>query len=107
MFTKPVVEVGEEGFDRLFAVNVKGAFFCCQEAAKRMAEGGGIIYLSSSTTALMLPGYAAYAATKLAVEQFSHLLAKELGLEKKSRSDPAAPRSWATTARRSTPCQLR
>jgi len=79
MFTKPVAEVGEEEFDRLFAVNVKGTFFCCQEAAKRMAEGGRIINLSSSTTALMLPGYAAYVATKGAVEQFSHVLAKELG----------------------------
>src|ERR1019366_10560012 len=29
MFTKPVVEVGEEEFDRLFAVNVKGTFLCC------------------------------------------------------------------------------
>jgi len=82
MFTKPVVEVGEEEFDRLIAVNVKGAFFCCQEAAKRMAEGGRIINLSSSTTALMLPGYAAYVATKGAVEQFSHVLAKELGPKK-------------------------
>jgi 3-oxoacyl-[acyl-carrier protein] reductase len=79
MFTKPVTEVGEEEFDRLFAVNVKGAFFCCQEAARRMADGGRIINLSSSTTALMLPGYAAYVATKGAVEQFSHVLAKELG----------------------------
>jgi 3-oxoacyl-[acyl-carrier protein] reductase len=82
MFTKPVVEVGEEEFDRLFAINVKGAFFCCQEAARRMAEGGRIINLSSSTTALMLPGYAAYVATKGAVEQFSHVLAKELGPKK-------------------------
>jgi 3-oxoacyl-[acyl-carrier protein] reductase len=79
MFTKPVVEVGEEEFDRLFAVNVKGAFFCCQEAARHMAVGGRIINLSSSTTAMMLPGYAAYVATKGAVEQFSHVLAKELG----------------------------
>jgi len=79
MFTKPVVEVGEEEFDRIFAVNVKGTFFCCQEAAKRMAEGGRIINLSSSTTAMMLPEYGAYVATKGAVEQFSHVLAKELG----------------------------
>ena len=79
MFTKPVAEVGEDEFDRLFAVNVKGAFFCCKEAANRMAEGGRIVTLSSSTTALMLPGYAAYVATKGAVEQFSHVLAKELG----------------------------
>jgi 3-oxoacyl-[acyl-carrier protein] reductase len=82
MFTKPVVEVGEEEFDRIFAVNVKGTFFCCQEAAKRMSDGGRIINLSSSTTALMLPGYAAYVATKGAVEQFSHVLAKELGPKK-------------------------
>ena len=79
MFTKPVAEVGEEEFDHIFAVNVKGALFCCQEAAKRMAEGGRIINLSSSTTTLILPGYVAYVATKGAVEQFSHVLAKELG----------------------------
>jgi 3-oxoacyl-[acyl-carrier protein] reductase len=82
MFTKPVVEVSEEEFDRIFDVNVKGTFFSCQEAAKRMAEGGRIINLSSSTPAMMLPGYAAYVATKGAVEQFSHVLAKELGPKK-------------------------
>jgi len=58
IFHKPVAEVSEAEFDHLFAVNVKGAFFCCQEAAKRMAEGGRIINLSSSPTAYMLPGYA-------------------------------------------------
>jgi 3-oxoacyl-[acyl-carrier protein] reductase len=79
MFTKPVAEVSEEEFDRIFMVNVKGTFFCCQEAAKRMTDGGRIINFSSSTTAMMLPGYAAYVATKGAVEQFSHVLAKELG----------------------------
>lgn len=79
MFTKPVAEVGEEEFDRLFAVNVKGTFLCCQEAAKRMGDGGRIANVSSSTSALMLPGYAAYVATKGAVEQLSHVLAKELG----------------------------
>jgi 3-oxoacyl-[acyl-carrier protein] reductase len=79
MFTRPVAEVGEVEFDRLFAVNVKGTFFCCQEAAKRMGDGGRVVNFSSSTTALMLPGYAAYVATKGAVEQLSHVLAKELG----------------------------
>ena len=79
MFTQPVAGVGEEGFDRLFAVNVKGTFFCCQQAARRMNNGGRIVNFSSSTTALMLPGYAAYVATKGAVEQLSHVLAKELG----------------------------
>ncbi len=76
---KPLVDVTEEEYDRLFAVNVKGPFFACQQAAKRMADGGRIVNLSSSTTAMMLPTYSAYVATKGAVEQFSRVLAKELG----------------------------
>ena len=47
-----------------------------------MAGGGKIINLSSSTTALMLPGYATYVATKGAVKQFSRVLARELGSKK-------------------------
>jgi 3-oxoacyl-[acyl-carrier protein] reductase len=79
LVTKPVAEVTDDEFDRLFAVNVRGTFLCCREAARRMADGGRIVNFSSSTTALMLPGYAAYCATKGAVEQLSHVLAKELG----------------------------
>jgi 3-oxoacyl-[acyl-carrier protein] reductase len=78
-FTKPLAEVSEEELDRIFAVNVKGTFFACQQAARRMADGGRIVNFSSSTTALMLPRYSAYVATKGAVEQLSHVLAKELG----------------------------
>jgi 3-oxoacyl-[acyl-carrier protein] reductase len=78
-FTKPVADVTEEEYDRIFAANVKGTFFACQQAAKRMADGGRIINFSSSTTAMMLPTYGAYVATKGAVEQLSHVLAKELG----------------------------
>jgi 3-oxoacyl-[acyl-carrier protein] reductase len=79
MFNKLLAEVTEEEFDRAFAVNVKGTFFACQQAAKRMADGGSIINFSSSTTAMMLPTYGAYVATKGAVEQISRVLAKELG----------------------------
>jgi 3-oxoacyl-[acyl-carrier protein] reductase len=79
MFNKPLADVTEEEFDRIFTVNVKGTFFACQQAARRMADGGRIINFSSSTTALMLPTYGAYVATKGAVEQFTHVLAKELG----------------------------
>lgn len=78
-FNKPVAEVTEEEFDLIFAVNVKGTFFACQEAARRMADGGRVINLSSSTTGLMLPGYGAYDATKGAVEQLTRVLSKELG----------------------------
>jgi 3-oxoacyl-[acyl-carrier protein] reductase len=79
IFIKPVSETTEEDFDRIFAVNVKGTFFACREAAKRLADNGRIINLSSSTTARLLPTYGAYVATKGAVEQLTRSLSKELG----------------------------
>jgi 3-oxoacyl-[acyl-carrier protein] reductase len=79
MFTKPVSEVTEVEFDQIFAVNVKGTFFACQQAATRLAVGGRIINVSSSTTARLMPAYGAYVATKGAVEQLTRSLAGELG----------------------------
>jgi len=77
--TKPFAQVTEEEFDLSFAVNVKGVFHGMQLAWEHMADSGRIINISSSTTALMLPGYGVYDATKGAVEQFSHILSKEFG----------------------------
>jgi 3-oxoacyl-[acyl-carrier protein] reductase len=79
MFNKPVSATTEAEFDSIFATNVKGVFFACQQAATRLAPGGRIINLSSSTTARLLPAYGAYVATKGAVEQLTRSLAKELG----------------------------
>jgi 3-oxoacyl-[acyl-carrier protein] reductase len=79
MFTKPVSAVSEAEYDRIFAVNVKGVCFACQQAATRLAAGGRIINVSSSTTARMMPNYGAYVATKGAVEQLTRSLAGELG----------------------------
>jgi 3-oxoacyl-[acyl-carrier protein] reductase len=79
MFNKPVSAVSEAEFDRIFAVNVKGVFFACQQAATRLADGGRIVNISSSTTARPMPNYGAYVATKGAVEQLTRSLAGELG----------------------------
>ena len=76
---KPLVEITEADFDRVMAVNAKGTFFACQQAAKHMAEGGRIVNISSTTTAMMLPTYSAYVASKGAVEQMSRVFCKELG----------------------------
>jgi 3-oxoacyl-[acyl-carrier protein] reductase len=78
MFQKPVAAVTEEEYEKIFAVNVKGTFFACQQAANRLADGGRIINLSSSTTVRIMPNYAAYVATKGAVEQLTRSLAGEL-----------------------------
>jgi 3-oxoacyl-[acyl-carrier protein] reductase len=77
--TKPFSQITEAEFDLSFAVNVKGVFHGLQLAWQHLADGGRIITISSSTTALMLPGYAVYDATKGAVEQFTHILSKEFG----------------------------
>jgi 3-oxoacyl-[acyl-carrier protein] reductase len=77
--TKPLGEITEAEFDLSFAVNVKGVFHGLQLAREHLADGGRIITISSSTTALMLPGYAVYDATKGAVEQLTRILSKEFG----------------------------
>ena len=44
-----------------------------------MADGGRIVNISTGLTRFALPGYAAYASMKGAVETFTKYLAKELG----------------------------
>lgn len=75
----PVVDVTEEQFDRVFAINAKGSFFTMQEATKHIADNGRIIYVSSSTTAIARAGAALYASSKTAPMYMVGVLAKELG----------------------------
>ena len=77
--TKPFSDVTEHEFDLSFDVNVKGVFHGLQLALDRLRDGGRVVTISSSTTALMLPGYAVYDATKGAVEQFTRILSKDFG----------------------------
>ncbi|XVE89794.1 hypothetical protein DITRI_Ditri20bG0023500 [Diplodiscus trichospermus] len=69
-----------EDWDMLFNINTKGSFLCCREAANRLtSEGGGkIITISTSLVGSLLPRYAAYVASKAAVEAMTKILAKEL-----------------------------
>lgn len=69
-----------EDWDMTFNVNTKGSFLCCREATNRLIRGGGgrIILISTSVVGALLPGYAAYAASKAAVETMTKIVAKEL-----------------------------
>jgi NAD(P)-dependent dehydrogenase (short-subunit alcohol dehydrogenase family) len=69
----------EAQFDQLMNVHLKGPFFLTQALLPLMADGGRILNLSSGLTRFALPGFAAYAAMKGAVEVLSRYLAKELG----------------------------
>ena len=75
----PIRDYAIEDFDRLMAVNVRGPFLACRQAAQQMADGGAIINITSTVTRVMLPNYGVYAATKGALEQMTRVLAKELG----------------------------
>ncbi|HEX8433465.1 SDR family oxidoreductase [Archangium sp.] len=76
---KPTLEVTEEDFDRVFALNTRGAFFVLQQAAKRVRDGGRIVLVSTGGTARVVPGAGLYAGSKSATETFALALAKELG----------------------------
>jgi 3-oxoacyl-[acyl-carrier protein] reductase len=73
-----VGDTDEAAFDRQVAVNLKGTFNTLREAAKRLRKGGRIVNFSSSVVGLLMPTYAAYAATKAGVEAITPILAKEL-----------------------------
>ena len=74
----PIAETDDATFDRMIAVNLKGSFNTLREAANRLQHGGRIVNFSTSVIGLALPGYAAYAATKAAIETLTTILAKEL-----------------------------
>jgi 3-oxoacyl-[acyl-carrier protein] reductase len=50
IFYEPVIEVSEDEFDKIVAVNVNDTFFACQEAIRPTSEVGCIINFSSTTT---------------------------------------------------------
>lgn len=75
----PVTEFTEQQFDRVFSINVKGAYFTLQQAAKDIADKGRIIYISSSTTTSPVPGMAVYGGSKTTPKYLVEILAKEIG----------------------------
>jgi 3-oxoacyl-[acyl-carrier protein] reductase len=81
---KPILEIGEEEFDRVFAVNMKGIFLFCQAVLPVFRRrGGGVVINIGSTAAIRpRPGLTCYNASKGAVHLFSKTLAVELAPEK-------------------------
>lgn len=76
---KPVALMSEEDFDRTFALNTRGAFFCAKEAALRLRPHGRIVNISTGATVSGSANAAAYCGSKAALEQLTRSLARELG----------------------------
>jgi NAD(P)-dependent dehydrogenase (short-subunit alcohol dehydrogenase family) len=78
---KPLLDISDDEFDRVIALNLKGTFMLLREVARGMAERGrgSIMVLSSIRGDVVEPGQGVYAATKSGVRQMCRALAAELG----------------------------
>ncbi len=77
----PFLETTPELFDRVLSVNLKGAFYFAQAAAKRMVEqgdGGRIVTVASNSGIFGGRGRAAYGASKAGIINLTQTMAIEL-----------------------------
>ena len=83
MVRGPLLQVPEDGYRRMLEINVTGTMLCSRHALPAMIEQkhGRIINLSSQLAqrAVGGGGFAAYAATKGAIESLTRALASEVG----------------------------
>lgn len=78
---KPFEEIADEEWDRVLAVNVKGAWLCTRAVAPAMRRQGRgkVVNVSSMTVPTAPPGFAHYVASKAAIVGLTRALARELG----------------------------
>lgn len=75
------LETSEETYNEVFDINMRGYFFCAQQALPHILKrgGGSILNMTSVHAYAGMPGHSAYAATKGAIAAFTRELAVELG----------------------------
>ena len=78
---KPILQYGEDDFDRVVAVNLKGSFNVLQAAGRVMTgqRGGSIVLFSSIRAQVVEPGQSVYAMTKAGIVQLVRAGATEFG----------------------------
>jgi len=79
--SQDILDISENDFDDVIGVNLKGAFFGVQAAARQMiAQGGGgvIINMSSVNALLAIPTLATYAISKGGMKQLTSVAAVAL-----------------------------
>ncbi len=82
---RPMLEVGEAEFDRIFAVNVKSIYLSARHLVpvlRRQGKGGAIINTASTAGIRPRPGLVWYNGSKGAVINLTKGMAAELGPDK-------------------------
>lgn len=73
-----LLDLAEEDFDRVFAINLKSALWATQAAGRMMQAGGVIINMSSVNAVLGIPNQIPYALSKGAMKQLTNVCALSL-----------------------------
>src|SRR6185437_12284383 len=81
VFSSPLLETSENGWDALYRANLRHVLLCSQRVARQLVAAelpGSIISLTSIEGVRAAPGYAAYAAAKAGVINYTKTAALEL-----------------------------
>ena len=81
VFSSPLLETTENGWDALYRANLRHVILCTQRVARVMVAhgiGGSIMSVTSIEGVRAAPGYAAYAAAKAGVINYTKTAALEL-----------------------------
>ena len=81
VFWSGILETSENGWDALYRSNLKHVLLCTQRVARSMVDaevGGSIMNVTSIEGVRAAPGYAAYAAAKAGVINYTKTAALEL-----------------------------
>ncbi|HEY0269643.1 MAG TPA: SDR family oxidoreductase [Sphingomonas sp.] len=76
---KPIPDITEEDYDRIFAINSKAAFFFIQRAGEYLSDGGKLCTIVTSLLGAFTGLYSIYAGSKAPVEHFTRAASKEFG----------------------------
>ena len=97
-FKKPFLDVGDDEWNKVMAVNLFGSYLVSQVSARQMVKQGGggkLIFISSVHEDIPFPGYTAYCASKGGVRMMMRNLAMELA-EHQINCNNIAPGAIAT-----------
>jgi 3-oxoacyl-[acyl-carrier protein] reductase len=85
VFRAPLLETSENGWDALYRSNLRHVLLCTQRVARRLVDAGlpgNVINVTSIEGVRAAPGYAAYAAAKAGVINYTKTAALELAPHK-------------------------